>query len=237
MKNITYLIGVLFTAILLFSCTKEDVNLKTDNLKVMENQVFYTGSSVVLTFQNWTKKESIAWQVSPKENISIRDSADVATILFRTPGDYIVTAQSGAIIQTLTITVTDPFKPFVNETLTITPVLYDSLDRLGIAFITETTTTYACLEDYIVAEKSIKEELLHINFLGVMTSNNCTETAGKINFNLHFVPLKPKDYPIEINLEGKKYTGKFKYDGLNSQIDWEYKSGVLFNKLTVFQIK
>jgi hypothetical protein len=123
--------------------------------------------------------------------------------------------------------------PLINEELILTPYLVDSLPTPGLGIRAVTAGNYKCYYSYIITSSRTSNGILEILYPGVHEYLNCTAGAYKPTGYTFFPKVKIGVTALEIEVNGKKYTGTVTASGSSFTIDWPYTSGVRFTTLTV----
>ena len=161
MKKATLPVIAFLLAICFVACTKETLNT---TLEASKTRSIQKGEPVIFTLPLSAAGDSVTWSVNPSANTTISGWGDSALILFGAAGNYTVTATFGNSIVTSSISVID--SAYTDSTSYISMLVpgeeiniflyhWPDLDSNKIAnliFLAQTTNSYNCVNNYLLAE-------------------------------------------------------------------------------------
>ncbi|MDB5115554.1 MAG: hypothetical protein JWQ79_1046 [Mucilaginibacter sp.] len=250
MKNVTYGLFAFSLALLIMQgCQKSQIAAlkgqlvaKKLTLKINEpDSLILVGAAA----------DSVLWSVTPAGFNTLLKVKNKAVVTFNKAGSYTVSASAnGGTPATVTITVNDSvyvpqpvytFTPYNSgEQITLLPSYYKSKngDTTYMYFMAQTTKSYPCGNSTMVFTKSVNENNLGINFLGInqVDAGSCQIpnshlTSQKIYFFYQGTTLSfnPGTYPLTVTLNGTTYTGSIVIAVNGITFNWDYTSGVIIS--------
>lgn len=238
MKKVTIaVLGFLF-AISFVACKKTDVPGNA-NLEASKTSSIQKSEPVLFTLSQVAAGSSVNWKVSPSANTLISANGNQASIKFAQKGNYTVTAVSGSITASSSITVLDSvytggqnqtpatILPFsAGEVIKITASRIDSGSTSGLLFSVITTNSYTCLSNSLKSSFTSGANNYGINFTGVSVPGGCTTGTAKAGSFIDLYPIASGTNTLTINFKGTNYTGTIVKTGNNYTINWAYTTGV-----------
>lgn len=232
MKKVTIaVLGFLF-AVSFVACKKNDVQGNA-NLEASKTSSIQKSEPVLFTLSQVATGSTVNWSVSPSANTQISASGNQASIKFAQKGNYTVTAVSGSITASSSITVLDSvytdsvsqkpptLLPFsAGEVIRITASRIDSGSTSGLLFSALTTNRYTCLSNSLKSSFTSGANNYGINFTGVSVPAGCTTGTAKAGSFNDFYPIASGTSTLTINFNGTNYTGSIVKTDTIYTINW-----------------
>ena len=247
MKKVTIPFLLLLAVISFVACKKDSAsNTTTPSLTASKNAAIKRGEPIIFTLANTSAGSVTNWSVAPSANVQINKTNNYASILFGKAGTYAITASSGSITASTTVTVGDSTYtggggitytkvPLTGDQIKLTPSRIDSGSTYGLLISAITTNSYNCLNNFLPSDLAITGVDYAINFTGVDTPDaaNCTTGQTQSSGMSYMYPVADGNHVFKVVLNGTTYTGSFIKSGATYTFTWPYTSGVTISPLVI----
>jgi hypothetical protein len=240
MKKLNALVLALLLSAAFIACKKNPVVIN-ESLNATKTDLIKKGEPVLFTFSK--AAGDVKWNVSPSANTQINASGNNASIMFGVKGNYLITAVSGNVTESASVSVSDSIYtvpvgggnggsrptivPFLDgETLKINVSKVDSGSFSGLILSVLTTNSYPCLSNSLLSTFTFGTNSYEINFTAVSVPGNCTTGTTKAAGFIDIYPISAGTSTLTINFNNKTYSGTIVKTGSNYVINWAYTSGV-----------
>ncbi len=225
-----------------FPACKKDASSSQTNLVASKQSSIAKGEPVQFSLSQAPANASVAWTVSPSANTQVNASGNKATILFGEKGSYTINAVAAGISANSSVTVGDSvYNPggtgtgsnqpttaslLANELIKITVSRIDSVNTSGLVFSAQTSNSYPCDYNTLIAQSSITNSAYSFNFSGVSIPAGCSTGTSKAGAYVYAYPITAGTIPLSITVAGKTYTGSITKSGNNYSIGWTNTTAV-----------
>ncbi len=237
MKKVKILAIGLLIATGFLACKKNDDTVSA-NLDATKTTFIKRGEPVIFTFSQ-SATNGVTWSVSPSANTQINASGNKASIMFGAKGSYVVTAVTGNISASRSVSVSDSTYytgggetppttvPFTTgESIKITASRIDSVSTSGLILSALTANSYPCLSNSLLSTFTTGTNSYGINFTGVSVPGGCTTGTAKAGGFNYLYPVAGGTNILTINFNGTVYSGTIVKTGNSYTINWPYTKGV-----------
>lgn len=225
-----------------FLACKKDASSNQTSLVASKQSSIAKGEPVQFSLSQAPATASVAWTVTPSTNTQVNASGNKATILFGAKGSYTINAVAAGISASSSVTVGDSvYNPggtgsgnnqpttaslLANEVIKITVTRIDSFNTSGLVFSAQTTNSYPCDYNTLIAETSLANNGFSFNFTGVSIPAGCSTGSSKAGAYVYAYPITAGTIPLSITVAGKNYTGSITKTGNNYTISWTNTTAV-----------
>jgi len=239
MKNVKIFTFVLLSAIGFVACHKGD-KVPSATLAATKSTLIKKGEPVVFSLPQ-SAGSNAKWSVSPSANTQIKASGSEASIMFGAKGTYVVTAVSNNVSASKSVSVSDTtFKgeaskpattsPFLaGEVIKITAARIDSGATSGIIFSAETSKSYTCQSNYLLATYASGANSFSIDFTGVSVPGDCTTGSATAGGFSYLYPISAGTSTLSIKFNGNTYTGTIVKVAEKYTINWANTTGIVIS--------
>ena len=246
MKKEKVFIVIVAVILGLSSCKEEGIHPGNLGIETSKIAKIKKGEPVMLKFSVVNDNIPVAWSVIPNKNVDLKPSGNSATLLFTQAGIYNVTAKSGQLQGTTSLSVQDSvYNPGTTGQSVISSLTGDNItcsvskvDSMGISGLIITLTTeksYKCLNNMLVIALDKTDKIVRIVLKGIYIPEDkfCTPGEQKANGAISLYPMSDGITSLEMVLDGKSYTGSISKEKSGYIISWTYTKGIVISPLTI----
>jgi hypothetical protein len=229
----------------LASCNKDESATTQSDLNASKTEQIKLGEPVNFTLAQAPSSAPVQWTILPDEDVQVNATGNKASILFNSPGDYIVNASYGDVEGSIDVVVQDSiynpsggepvYESLDGDQVFITVTRVDSMGISGLEFSYITEKKYDCLNHTLLFGNDFTSEGLRVVFSSVYIPSEefCEAGEDYATGGTSWYPIEDGSHVFEVFLAGTTYTGSIVKSGSNYTFTWPYTSGVTLTPLII----